>query len=45
MQIIIEWRHCKKCKRSSPMQKVAGDDMWQCPWCLSHETEKKTDVE
>jgi hypothetical protein len=40
LQTITQWRYCHGCcRRSAPMRTVAGDTIWQCPWCGYHEPE------
>jgi hypothetical protein len=37
LQTVTQWRYCRGCERSTPQCKVAGDTVWQCPWCGRHE--------
>jgi ribosomal protein L37AE/L43A len=39
LQTITLWRYCHGCSRSTPMRKIAGDTIWQCPWCGYHDPE------
>lgn len=39
LQTITVWRYCRGCARSAPMRKIAGDTVWQCPWCGYHDPE------
>jgi len=43
LQTITQWRYCRgTCQRSTPMRKIAGDSVWQCPYCGYHEPEAQS---
>lgn len=37
LQTITQWRYCRRCERSAPKRKLAGDTIWACLWCFAHE--------
>jgi ribosomal protein L37AE/L43A len=37
LRTLTQWRYCNSCSRSTPQVKVAGDNVWQCPWCGKHQ--------
>jgi hypothetical protein len=40
LQTVTQWRYCLgACQRGTPMRKIAGDTIWQCPYCGYHEPE------
>jgi ribosomal protein L37AE/L43A len=45
LQTITQWRYCSKCDRSTPQRKIAGDTLWQCPWCGCHDTKDEQPAE
>lgn len=46
LQTITQWRYCRgTCQRSTPMRRVAGDTVWQCPYCGYHEPEMQTSAQ
>jgi ribosomal protein L37AE/L43A len=40
LQTVTQWCYCHgTCQRSTPMRRIAGDSVWQCPYCGYHEPE------